>query len=106
MTETINEELFNHLVELAALELNPEQGQYLRRELNNQLKAIRELEQIPLDPSTPPALHGISFTREDSQELRADEWRAYPNPQEILSQAPDLEGGYIIVPDIPHKQLD
>ena len=106
MTDTIDVDLFNHLVELAALELNPEQGEYLRRELNNQLTAIRELEQIPMDQATPPALHGISFTREDSQGLRSDEWKPYPNPQEILSQAPDLEGGYIIVPDIPHKQLD
>jgi aspartyl-tRNA(Asn)/glutamyl-tRNA(Gln) amidotransferase subunit C len=106
MTDIIDNELFNHLVELAALELTAEEGEYLRRELNNQLKAIHELAAIPLDNTIPPALHGISFTREISQGPRSDEWQPYPNPEEILSQAPEVEGGYILVPDIPHKQLD
>ena len=106
MTDQITPELFNHLVELAALELESDQGEYLRRELNNQLKAIHELEAIPLDEEVLPALHGTPFRAEISPELRPDDWQAFPNPDEILSQAPDLESGYIVVPDIPHTQLD
>jgi aspartyl/glutamyl-tRNA(Asn/Gln) amidotransferase C subunit len=106
MTDQINPELFAHLVELAALELDPTQSEYLRKELNNQLKAIHELEAIPLDETVLPALHGIPYPREVSPELRLDEWQPCPNPEEILSQVPELDSGYIVVPDIPHTQLD
>ena len=63
MSETITPELFAHLVDLAALELSPEEGEYIRAQLNNQLKAIHELEAIPLDEDLPidfarRALHG------------------------------------------------
>ena len=36
---------------------------------------------------------------------RADDWQAYPAPEEILAQAPESEEGYIIVPEIPHTEL-
>ncbi len=106
MTDQITPELFAHLVELAALELDPDQGEYLRRELNNQLKAIHELEAIPLDANVLPALHGTPYGPEISPKLRPDDWLPCPNPDEILAQAPELENGYIVVPDIPHTQLD
>jgi aspartyl-tRNA(Asn)/glutamyl-tRNA(Gln) amidotransferase subunit C len=106
MTDTISLETFEHLVELAALELDAAQSDYLRSELNRQLKAIHELEAIPLDPAIPPALHGTPYPPEICPEMRADEWQPCPNPDEILAQAPELENGYIIVPDIPHTQLD
>lgn len=106
MTDEITPEIFEHLVELAALELDQTQSSYLRRELNHQLKAIHELEAIPLDDDVPPAQHGVPFPSEISQPPRADEWLPFPNPEEILIQAPETEDGYIIVPDIPHTQLD
>ena len=106
MTDAINPETFEHLVELAALELDAAQSDYLRGELNRQLKAIHELEAIPLDVGIPPALHGTPYPPEISPEMRADEWQPCLNPDEILAQAPELENGYIIVPDIPHTQLD
>lgn len=106
MSDPITPEIFNHMVELAALELSPAEAEYLRRELNNQLKAIHELEQIPLDAQTPIASHGVRYTPEISSPLRADEWRAFPQPEEILGQAPELENGYIVVPDIPHTELN
>ena len=106
MPDQITPEVFNHLVELAALELEPAQSEYLRGELNHQLKAIHELEAIPLDASVTPALHGTPFPLEISPDLREDEWHPYPDTREILSQAPDFEGGYIIVPDIPHTKLE
>lgn len=104
--QQITQETFNHLVQLAALELSPQEAEYLRRELNKQLKAIDELEAIPLDGSLPITSHGVPYTTETSPGLRIDEWIACPNPQDILEQAPDEEGGYLIVPDIPHEELD
>lgn len=105
MTDEITPELFNHLVELAALELNPAEAEYLRRELNNQLKAIHELEAIPLDPNTPVASHGVRYTPETSPALRQDAIQSHPNPAQLLATAPETADGYIVVPEIPHQEL-
>lgn len=105
MTEFITPEIFQHLVQLAALELSPEEAEYLRRELNKQLKAIHELEAIPLAPDTPITSHGVPYTPETMPPIRADEWQPDPTAKDILAQAPEHEGGYIIVPDIPHTEL-
>lgn len=104
--QLITQELFEHLVELAALELSPQEAEYLRRELNNQLKAIHELEAIPVDESIPITSHGVSYTPQITPVPRTDEWIACPNPQDILDQAPQVEDGYVVVPDIPHTKLD
>ena len=106
MTDTITPELFNHLIQLAALELSPEEAEYLRRELNNQLKAIHELEVIPLDSSTVVTSHGVPYTPEITPPIRSDDWVPYSNPEDILAQAPETEEGYIVVPDIPHTELE
>ena len=106
MSDQITADLFDHLVQLAALDLSPEEAEYLRRELNNQLKAIQELEAIPLNPETESTSHGVPYTPVTSPAVRADEWIPHPNPEEILAQAPETEDRYIIVPDIPHEELD
>lgn len=105
MSDEITPELFNHLVELAALELSAEEGEYLRQQLNNQLKAIHELEAIPLDPATPVASHGVPYPPETSAPMREDVIRAHPNPERLLETAPEVEDHYIIVPEIPHQDL-
>ena len=105
MSDEITPELFEHLVELAALELDADEAQYLRRQLNNQLKAIHELETIPLDPSTPVASHGVSYTPAISAPIRADEVDSYPDPGKLLAGAPETEDGYIVAPDTPHQNL-
>ena len=105
MSDQITAELFNHLVNLAALDLSPQEAEYLRRELNNQLKAIHELEAIPLDAETQSTSHGVPYSPAITPAIRADEWLPYPNPDEILAQAPETEDRYIIVPDIPHEEL-
>ncbi len=106
MSEFIDRSTFDHLVHLAALELSPEQAEYLLRELNNQLKAIRELEAIPLDADLPVTLHGVPYTSSISPTLRSDDWQPFDRPQDILAQAPQAEDGYLIVPDIPHTTLE
>jgi aspartyl-tRNA(Asn)/glutamyl-tRNA(Gln) amidotransferase subunit C len=105
MSDEINPELFDHLVTLAALELSPDESEYLRRQLNNQLKAIRELAAIPLDPNISITSHGVPYTAQISAPARADEWQPYSNPDEILEQAPETDDRYIVVPDIPHTDL-
>ena len=104
--EEITPQLFNHLVNLAALDLTSEESDYLRRELNNQLKAIHELEAIPLDPDTPITSHGVPYTPEITPPIRSDEWAPFNHPEEIISQAPEVEDGYIVVPEIPHTELE
>jgi aspartyl-tRNA(Asn)/glutamyl-tRNA(Gln) amidotransferase subunit C len=106
MPDEITPEIFEHLVELAALELLPDESEYLRRQLNNQLKAIHELEAIPLDNSTPVASHGVAYTSDTSPRVRRDEWHAFPDPGKLLDQAPETDEGYIIVPEIPHQDME
>ena len=101
----ISPEVFQHLVSLAALELSAEEAEYLRGQINNQLKAIHELEAIPLDENMIITSHGVPYSAETSPEPRADRWFPYPNPQAILAQAPETDDGYIIVPEIPHTEL-
>lgn len=106
MTEEITPELFERLVELAAFAFDPEEAEYLRRELNKQLKAIHQLEAVPLEADAPLASHGVTYTPQTRAALREDVWESCDNPDEILKQAPQVKDGYIIVPDIPHTKLD
>ena len=106
MTERIDQETFAHLVDLAALQLDAAEAEYLRQQLNNQLQAIHELEAIPLEEDVPITSHGVPYTPATSPEPRKDTWQPYPNPQDILEQAPQVEDGFIIVPDIPHTDLE
>jgi aspartyl/glutamyl-tRNA(Asn/Gln) amidotransferase C subunit len=105
MADEITPELFNHLVELAALELSAEEGEYLRQQLNNQLKAIHELASIPIDASTPVASHGVPYAPGSSPAIREDVIAAYPNPARLLEGAPEVADNYFVVPDIPHQDL-
>jgi aspartyl-tRNA(Asn)/glutamyl-tRNA(Gln) amidotransferase subunit C len=106
MTDEISREIFDHMVRLAALELDEDEAEYLRRELNNQLKSIHELEAIPVKESTPITSHGIPYTPEITPPTRADEWNPFPDPEMILDQAPETEDRYIIVPEIRHTELE
>lgn len=106
MSDQIDKETFNHMVELAALELEEDEAEYLRGELNNQLKAIHELEAIPLDENTPATSHGVPYTPEISPEVREDKHIPFPNTEDLIGQAPETDDGYIVVPDIPHEDLE
>jgi len=53
----------------------------------------------------PISLHGVPFEEPASAPPRDDEWKPYPDPAGILAQAPQVEDGYIVVPDIPHTEL-
>ena len=106
MNESISPETFSHLVDLAALQLNPGDGEYLHQQLNNQLKAIHELEAIPLEEDLPVTSHGVPYSAAISPAPREDVWQPDANAQEILSQAPETEDGFIVVPEIPHTDLE
>jgi len=105
MNDEITPEIFTYLVELAALELDPAEGAYLRRQLNNQLRAIHELERIEVPDDTPPAAHGVSFGPALRPPLRADVPQPSDQAEAILRQAPEVEDGYFVVPEIPHTEL-
>lgn len=106
MSDPISPDIFEHLVTLAALELAPEEGEYLRRQLNNQLKSIQELQAIPIPPETPLAAHGVPYPTAISQPPRPDHWVPSSDAAEILAQAPETDDGYIVVPEIPHTELE
>ena len=106
MTDEITPKLFEHLVDLAAFSFDPKEAEYLRRELNKQLRAIHQLASIPLDAEVPLASHGVPYSFQSSPPLREDKWVPCDNPDEIMAQVPLVEDGYIIVPDIPPTKLD
>lgn len=106
MSEEITRVLFTKLVELAALELDEEEGEYIRAQLNSQLTAIAELTAVPLDANTPPAAHGVTYQPNTSAPAREDQHDGYKNPDEILAGAPQEEERYFITPEIPHEDLD
>ncbi len=105
MSDPISPELFTHMARLAAFDLPADEAEYLRQQLNNQLKAVRELESIPLAENTEISPYGVPFTPEISSTPREDEWMRFPRSEEILAQAPEILDGYIIVPEIPHTEL-
>ncbi len=105
MSEEITRDVFDKIVELAALELEEEEAEYIRRQLNDQLTAIAELEAVPLDEDTPPAAHGVPYGPEISAPARRDAHDPFKNPGEILEVAPEEEERYFITPDIPHEDI-
>ncbi len=106
MTDTLTLETFEHLVQLAALELTEEESQYLFTQLNKQMRAIQELEDVPLDPDIPITSHGVPYTQQISPATRTDDWIPYSDAEKILEQAPEIDEGYIVVPEIPHIELE
>jgi len=106
MTDEIRPEVFEHLVDLAAFAFDPKEAEYLRGELNSQLRAIHQLETVHLDDTVLPASHGVPYTDQSSPPLREDKWVRCDNPEEILAQAPQMDDGYFIVPDKPPTKLD
>jgi aspartyl-tRNA(Asn)/glutamyl-tRNA(Gln) amidotransferase subunit C len=106
MVDEITAEVFEKLVKLAALDLRAEEAEYLRGQLNNQLRTVHELVAIPLSSDVPLASHGVPFPVEISPELRKDAWQPFAQPDEILQQAPQTEENYFVVPEIPHTRLE
>ena len=104
--ETITAEIFDHLVQLAAFELSEQERAYLRKELNAQLSAIRELEAIDVDPEVAITSHGVPYHAAMTPALREDEILACPEAEDILAGTPSHDERYIIVPDIPHEELE
>jgi len=104
--QTITVEIFNHLVDLAAFELSPEEGEYLRKELNEQLRSIRELESIEVSEEIPITSHGVPYSAAILPPLREDIIEKCPEADDILDQAPEVEERYIVVPDIPSEALE
>ncbi len=106
MKDKILSDVFDRLVDLASLELKEGEGEYLRKELNNQMVSIEVLESIPIDAKTGTAAHGLPYTDINSPIPREDISRQDPNREDILKQAPELEDDYIVVPDISHEELE
>ena len=103
--DEISEDVFRHLVELAAFHLEDDEAAYLRRELNGQLKAIRELDAIEVGADVPITSHGVPFAAAMRLPLRQDRIEPSTAADDILEQAPDVEERSIIVPDIPHEEI-
>ena len=106
MKDEITKEIFEYLVELAALEISKQEGEYLRSELNGQLRTIQELEGIAIDDHIRITSHGVPYSRATRTPLRKDKIEPCEVAEDILAQAADVFEGYIVVPDIPSEELE
>jgi len=104
--EEISPKLFAYLVQLASLQLEREEAEYLRRELNRQLQSIHELAAIHIPENVEMTVHGIPYPPNSADELRPDLPQPFENVSDILSQAPQLENDQFAVPEIPHTTLE
>jgi aspartyl-tRNA(Asn)/glutamyl-tRNA(Gln) amidotransferase subunit C len=104
--EQIDPQVFEHLVELAALQLDEKQAEYLRQELNRQLQSIHELEAIPIPEGLNITVHGVPYPQNTNLDLRDDQCQPFPNSADIIGQAPQSENNQFAVPDIPHTTLE
>lgn len=102
----ISPDIFRHLVHLAALELNDDEAEYLRAELNQQLQAIRELASVDLPEDLPITSHGVPYSSETRPRLREDQAVPSDMADSILEQAPEVEERFIVVPDISRTELE
>jgi len=105
-SQHISREVFDHLVNLAALALTEEETNYLLEQMNRQLGVIEEIEAIPIPTDLPLTTHGVEYGGDGKAALREDAWVACQNADEVLAQAPQVEHGYIVVPDIPTQELE
>jgi aspartyl/glutamyl-tRNA(Asn/Gln) amidotransferase C subunit len=106
MPDEITPEIFAYLVDLASFELEPSNQEYLRKQLNHQLKAIHELADIPLKDDIPPSLHGVDYPPTNCPPIREDVPNAFDAIEKLTGQVPQFEDGYVVVPDIPHQTLE
>jgi len=104
--ESIDARVFQHLVQLAALELRTEEAEYLRLELNAQLIAIRQLEAIQIAADLPITSHGVPYSPATRPSPRADVIQPSELAEEILAQAPEVVDRYLVVPDLPRTDLE
>jgi aspartyl-tRNA(Asn)/glutamyl-tRNA(Gln) amidotransferase subunit C len=105
-SDEITPEVFKYLVDLASFELEPENQEYLRKQLNAQLKSIHELAEIPLSEDIPASLHGVEYPKQNRPPIREDQPNPFDAIQELTGQIPQFEDGYVVVPDIPHQTLE
>ena len=101
----IEKKLFDELVHTAAIDLNPSEMSSLWKELNAQMKIIRQLEAIPLDETISPVILGNPYPPEIRADLREDEISPFRDPEAIIWQAPVVSDGYIVSPDVPHQRI-
>ena len=105
MDEVIGKELFDELARTGGLSLSAEESRDLRDEMNRQMEIIRRLEAIPLDAHLKPVIHGNPYPQDIRCGLREDDQIPFPDPADIIGQAPLSREGYIVSPDVPHQKI-
>ena len=106
MTESVSRDMFASLTRTAAMDLNPDEAERLRAEMNRQMAVIRRLEAIPLEDDLTPAVHGNPYPESIRAELREDVPQDFANREGILEAVPRVKDGYIVSPDLSHRKLD
>jgi len=91
----LSPETWEKLQYLARLELTPEEKVRMERELGELLAYVSSLRQLPLDGVSPMIL-----PVEVEPVLRADVPEVFPSREELLRNAPEVQDGAFVVPNV------
>ena len=103
--QLIDDTLFQNLLQTAALKRSAEEAAILKKELNEQVKIIRQLDSISLSEEIEPVIHGNPYPTQIRCKLRDDISIPFEKAAEITAQTPVVEDGYIVSPDVPHRRI-
>ena len=100
MTSKVTKEEVERVAELAHLKLSPEETGSMLHDLNAILDYVAQLDQ--LDTSSVAPLAQVSEMDEASTNgsFRHDDVRASLNRAEVMSQAPESDGAFFLVPKV------
>lgn len=84
-------EEIKHLASLARLDVTAEEAERYGRELASILEYVAKLQGVS-EPAGGDARPPVT--------LRADEVQPWPNPQELIAQAPDHVQNFVVVPPV------
>ena len=105
MQEMIDKEIFNELIRIGRIGMDPEEAESLRFEMNRQMDVIRQLEAIPLDKEVRPVIHGNPYPKAIRCELREDIVKPFEDASTIIHEAPLSRDRFIVSPDVAHQKI-
>lgn len=92
---SISDDEVDHLAELARLDLDEDETESLKDDLNEILDLAEKIQDVDTE-DVEPTYHAIPVT----DVTREDECHESTDPDKVLKHAPDASDGYFVVPKV------
>lgn len=92
---SITDDEIKHLSELARLDLQKEERENLKGDLDEILNLAEKIQEVDTE-NVEPTYHALPLT----DVTRPDEPRDSDDPQKLLEHAPESSDGYFVVPKV------